>query len=603
MPSGAKVKSKSVNHTSHSNRDKVKTASNRSLQYHGTWDETRADVFKKANMLDTSSDDDDYQAGPRKSTAPGRVSMAPGGEVITSNMSLQEKMAEKQEKKARQSTFGKAMRKTKVWLQEAVTGEAVFSDEDWEEDLAREAALDKMKKKKVKNFRRDMIRKSQAIGMDRRETEDIIAQYAEKPLRLTAEEADAVEQETQRLLEESRDEREEEEAVRRETKAIEKANKLPNRFSLAFNALVKGSEKTGEDIIKHTHFVESVMSIKTSEPHIKFRKSIFPTQAMVETESEDEEEESDEYEEPSTVSTLTPEPELQQIIQIEDEQFSVVPQPPKEPSPRDHTPRPPQKYVHPSSVQKSPVVQHTKKQKKQGRTQKQQLRRHNRRNVSVEDLALQVAMSDDNELVECREASCQFPSLVNVHHHHAVEYSDDEVESLTRDFDEKSLIMPEKSTPVEMAKAPKCERIDVELVPWAEEVWHNHFSTTDLKSPQLFLDKQYNRHKVAHAIHAAVKVYQAASNFKLPADNSPHYTTQASSPGEHINITENPTQPPRRESTDTIALMEDSLKNPEESILESIDETSEALKTDQMPYDFKQTDNNLDGGSRLSLYR
>ena len=35
-----------------------------------------------------------------------------------------------------------------------------YEDEDWEENLARETALEKIKRKKDKEFRREMVRKS-----------------------------------------------------------------------------------------------------------------------------------------------------------------------------------------------------------------------------------------------------------------------------------------------------------------------------------------------------------------------------------------------------------------------------------------------------------
>merc|ERR1711915_678082 len=81
-------------------------------------------------------------------------------EIITSNISLQEALARKSKKK--QSVFGNAMRKTKVFLQEAVTGEPVFTDSDWDEEIVREQEIEKMKKKANKKFRQSIIRKSQA---------------------------------------------------------------------------------------------------------------------------------------------------------------------------------------------------------------------------------------------------------------------------------------------------------------------------------------------------------------------------------------------------------------------------------------------------------
>ena len=141
-----------------------------SLQFKGNWEETRDSLHTKVGAAnnnplfeESSSDDGAYQ--PRKSMAPQRVH-APGQlDIITSNISFQEKMQEREEKERRnKSVFASALRKTKVWVQEAVTGEPVFSDEDWEENLARETALEKVKKKKDKEFRRSMIRKSTVGG-------------------------------------------------------------------------------------------------------------------------------------------------------------------------------------------------------------------------------------------------------------------------------------------------------------------------------------------------------------------------------------------------------------------------------------------------------
>merc|ERR1719219_1678878 len=130
------------------------------------------------------------------------------------------------------------------------------------------------------------------------------------------------------------------------------------------------------------------MSIKNSDQRMKFRKSIY----QPEIQEEDDETESESEETQSTsVSTLTPEPEIQDTIQIEDDTSSnvasITPQPPKEASPRDHTPRPQKQFV-PSF---KPVVKHAKKKKRNNNINNH---RHNKRNVSVEDLCLQVAMSE-----------------------------------------------------------------------------------------------------------------------------------------------------------------------------------------------------------------
>merc|ERR1712159_170027 len=232
--------------------------SKESVQFKGNWEETRDSLHNKINkktIFEESSSDDEEDYGPRKSMAPKRMTVAAGLDVVTSNLPFQEKMQEREEKEKRnKSVFQNVLRKTKVWVQEAVTGEPVFSDEDWEENLARETALEKIKKKKDKEFRRSIVRKSVALGLDKSETDDMIRNIENRPLRLTAEEIAMVEAETQRLVEISREEREEEEEERRVSKAIEKQNKLPNRFSLALKTVVFGADKVSEDLSKHPRF-------------------------------------------------------------------------------------------------------------------------------------------------------------------------------------------------------------------------------------------------------------------------------------------------------------------------------------------------------------
>jgi len=214
------------------------------------------------------SDDEDasdlndalYQQGPKRSIVARHLNVAPGLDVITSHHELQVKM-DKRAQKQNQSTLGKALKKTKIWVKEAITGEAVFSDDDWEENLAREAALEKMKKKKVKGFKRDMIRKSQAIGIHADEVQDIIQAFESKPLRLSAHEAALVEAETQRLLDESREARDEEDQVRQLEREIAQAQKLPSRLSLAVKALTQGTKKTTNELINHPHFDETPSAI------------------------------------------------------------------------------------------------------------------------------------------------------------------------------------------------------------------------------------------------------------------------------------------------------------------------------------------------------
>ena len=286
--------------------------SKESVKFRGNWEETRDSLHKKINQKtifeESSSDEEDY--GPRKSMAPKRMTVAAGLDVITSNLSFQEKMQEREEKEKRnKSVFQNVLRKTKVWVQEAVTGEPVFSDEDWEENLARETALEKIKKKKDKEFKRSIVRKSVALGLDKSETDDMLRNIENRPLRLTAEEIAMVEAETQRLVEISREEREEEEEERRISKAIEKKNKLPNRFSLALKTVVFGADKVSEDLSKHPRFASktSVHESGQLEGETRETQQRRPTKfnfgkVEVSDSSEEEETESEEEEQEESES-------------------------------------------------------------------------------------------------------------------------------------------------------------------------------------------------------------------------------------------------------------------------------------------------------------
>jgi len=604
-------------------------ASKDSVQFKGNWEETRDSLHKKVNankktLFEESSSDEEVHH-PRKSMAPQRVhANGQGLDIITSNISFQEKMHEREEKEKRnKSVFANAMRKTKIWVQEAVTGEPVFSDEDWEENLARETALEKVKKKKDKEFRRSMIRKSTALGLDRHETDDMIQMNEQKPLRLTAEEVAMVEEETQRLIEISREERDEEEDYRRESRAVEKANKMPNRFSMALKTVIFGTNAAAEDIARHPRFnsqtsmheVDDGLGVhrETSQRRpTKFNFGKKPRESSEEEETESEEEEESELDDSEIVSDSIDledeefynaqlnemdktqgkyEPlqkrdayqdkiqELQDKMQeyenyeakhknqqqsSETDEETIIyehppdtikieheiventvpklkglrkPEPPKEPSPRDHTPRPQDKFISKeptknkprknskdsqnSSCKKSPkirspIISHTKIKK----------HRKNRKNISVEDLSLQCDLGDvkplnDSDLysiVEVNEAGCQFPSLQCFSPNHAV--SDDECASLRTDCSE-SIQVPAyrpvlKKNQSQESFSPRKQPIKVELMPWAEEVWSRNIISNDLMSPQQFLDKQSNRHDISTAIHKNVKLFIEPSTIQIP---------------------------------------------------------------------------------------
>lgn len=654
-PSGAK-QPKSILRMPYPSGAKPTRTSKDSVQFKGNWEETRDSLHKKVgaankNTLfdESSSDEEVYQ--PRKSMAPQRVHTTQhiNGQcldIITSNISFQEKMHEREEKEKRnKSVFANAIRKTKVWVQEAVTGEPVFSDEDWEENLARETALEKVKKKKDKEFARDMIRKSTALGLDRHETHDMIMMNEQKPLRLTAVEAAMVEAETQRLVKISREERDEEEEYRRESRAVEKANKMPNRFSLALKTVIFGSSAAAEDIVRHPRF-NSQTSMHEVDAHgqgvhretsqrrptkfnfVKKRDSSEEEETESEESEEDEEEESElndasdsidledeefynahvtpldkteeKYENPQKrdvyqenhrvefqpyeenieelqnkiekfenydaqkkLENYESEHKYQQQSSETDEETIIYehppdtikieheieentipklkglrkPEPPKEPSPRDHTPRPQDKFINKeptknkhrknskdsqnSNSQKSPkirspIISHTKIKK----------HRRNRKNVSVEDLSLQCDLGDveplnDSDLysiVEVNEIGCQFPSLQCFAPNHAV--SDDECASLRTDCSE-SIQVPAyrpflKKNQSQESFSPRKQPIRVELMPWAEEVWSRVIESNDLSSPQAFLDKQSNRHDISTAIHQNVKLFQEPSTIQIP---------------------------------------------------------------------------------------
>jgi len=639
-----------------------------SVKFKGNWEETRDSLHKKINhhkdpIFEESSSDEEYQ--PRKSTAPQRMTVSNGLDVITSNISFQEKMHEREEKEKRnKSVFASALRKTKVWVQEAVTGEPVFSDEDWEENLARETALEKIKRKKDKEFRREMVRKSMALGIDRHETADLIHLNENKPLRLTADEVALVEAETQRLVEISREEREEEEEERRESKAIEKAHKMPNRFSLALKTVMFGTESAVNEITRHPRFDSrtSMHEIDTQGNETRETNTRRPTKfnfnAPVASESEEETETDTEsesidledevnkfydegindqsYEKHSPINKnhlkysnnehneqhnvpvmqnneiydnklqelerkLEKYSNYEKIISqhlnnkensnasiseannkensnlessIKDELFlpssseeeeTIIyehppdsikieheiphtPVPPKEASPPDHTPRPQEKFKNknnsrirsykPNSNEPnsnsnkvknvSPVVSHTKIKK----------HRHNRKNISVEDLSLQCDMDDLNaridtdlySIVEVNEVGCQFPSLCSMN------FSDDECASLATDYSESIALpsyRPLLKNKSQDSFSPKKQPIKVELVPWAETVWKKYIEVNDLASPQQFLDKQSNRHSISHAIHQKVKLFQEPSNIQIPKNNN--------IPTSYANVFQSPT--------------------------------------------------------------
>ena len=400
----------------------------------------------------------------------------------------------------------------------------------------------------------------------------------QKPLRLTAEEVALVEAETRRLIEVSREERDEEEEVRRESRAVEKANKMPNRFSLALKTVIFGSSAAAEDIARHPRFnsrtsmheVDDGLGVHraTSQRRPTKFNSMKPRESSEEEETESEEEEESELADSEIVSDSIDleneefydaqfdelnetqgnqektqkrdvyQDKIQDLqnklekfenyeaeraeqknqqqssetdeetiiyehppdtIKIEHEiEENVVPklkglrkpEPPKEPSPRDHTPRPQDKFINKEPTNnkhnknskdfknlksnslktRSPVISHTKIKK----------HRKNRKNISVEDLSLQCDLGDveplnDSDLysiVEVNEIGCQFPSLQCFAPNHAV--SDDECASLRTDFSE-SIQVPAyrpviKKNQSQESFSPRKQPIKVELMHWAEDV-------------------------------------------------------------------------------------------------------------------------------------
>merc|ERR1711981_1231556 len=101
----------------------------------------------------------------------------------------------------------------------------VFSDEDWDEKIAREAAYEQLKHEKVEQFAVELNRRSKIVGQGYQVdggNQAIIDAYANQEFHFTAEEVRQAEHEAMALMEQSREEQAEEEMIRRETRAVEK---------------------------------------------------------------------------------------------------------------------------------------------------------------------------------------------------------------------------------------------------------------------------------------------------------------------------------------------------------------------------------------------
>lgn len=336
----------------------------------------------------TSSESEiSVQEAPRKSAMPVRMSVASPAtrystktankipsetEIITSSISLQEKLAKNSKNRSKSvfQTMGQMARKTKVFFHEAVTGEPVFTDEDWDEDLAREAAIEKIKKKKMKEFRKSIARQSMMSPEINKNKEALIENFSKAPLRLTSEDYNAIEQQVENICGNIREEREEEEIERYEDALLRKSQKKPNRFSLALKTIMGGSEavlqeemerrstiallqqkfksktslqssrpymykgiyaesipdsmmdieankrSSSKSILKshHAHFAEQSAP---EDEHRKFRKSVFPQQAHVEV-SEEEQTESETSQSTQSQVYSTGQDTTKPVVDLED---------------------------------------------------------------------------------------------------------------------------------------------------------------------------------------------------------------------------------------------------------------------------------------------
>lgn len=244
-----------------------------SVVYNETWHDARNSLYRKASMRIPSTDSFDQE--PRKSRNSQSI---PVGRITvqTSNLSFQEKLDEKRSQ--RQSTFGKAIRKTKVWIQEAITAEPVFTDSDWEEEIVREEALNEIKQKKVDEFRQTLIRQSAFNPEMRKNQEQMIEAYANAPLRLTATEMAKIERQVEEQVDEIREQNRIEDEIRRETKLVKQVDNPPNRLSLALKVMFKGADSLpSQKLINEAKQGRKSMHARKSENTLKNSKSTSST--------------------------------------------------------------------------------------------------------------------------------------------------------------------------------------------------------------------------------------------------------------------------------------------------------------------------------------
>lgn len=239
-----------------------------SIEYHGTWSKTRNSLYEKAELnpeLESSDDEDDdssFDEGPRRSMVPEHVRLTVNKyketkndsvDIITSSLSLQERLRQKELKKAKQTSLGRAIRKTTTWIKEAINAEPEYTSTDWDEDLLREQAIQNLKKKKVREFKESLARQSTVNPEMAKNKKQMLLAYQEAPLRLTVQDHKHIQKVVAIAKEGLHEDMEAEAQERRETKAAEKAAKPINRFSLAFTVLTQGSNKAAERVNSVSH--------------------------------------------------------------------------------------------------------------------------------------------------------------------------------------------------------------------------------------------------------------------------------------------------------------------------------------------------------------